>query len=67
MCSLKYNLNVLFWEHNKSFKHNNIVPNIGRGWKPLIWVRGSRSHQSKTLMEGRKDKATIRKKPVYQF
>ena len=21
MCSLKHNLNVLFWDHNKSFKH----------------------------------------------
>ena len=24
MCPLKYNLNVLFWGHNKSFKHNEL-------------------------------------------
>ena len=23
MCSLKLNLNVLIWEHNKSYKHNS--------------------------------------------
>ena len=32
-----------------------------RGYKPLIRVEGSRSHRSKTQMEGRKDEDTRKK------
>ena len=38
----------------------------GRGYKPLMRIRGSCSHQSKTKMEGQKDEDTGKKKGCWQ-
>ena len=44
--------------------HCILIGLIDRGYKPLILVKGSRSHQSKIQVEGRKDEDNRKKEKV---